>query len=156
MIHLLRSYVSYFFTFKPYQGSSFSTFPGSILLFKPFGKFIKFHPQGCLLGQITYKRWVRKDVPLTRLLWRIMWNRKLAEKIETKEKTKKYLKIFKEFLHCKEESDIYLDNFIPSVWQKDGKDYKLLCLVLSFKRYFHNFLLADGSVALFLSARQFV
>ena len=74
----------------------------------------------------------------------------------TKEKTKKYLKIFKEFLHCKEESDIYLDNFIPSVWQKDGKDYKLLCLVLSFKRYFHNFLLADGSVALFLSARQFV
>lgn len=33
----------------------------------------------------------------------------------TKEKTKKYLKIFKEFLHCKEESDIYLDNFIPSV-----------------------------------------
>ena len=85
MIHLLRSYVSYFFTFKPYQGSSFSTFPGSILLFKPFGKFIKFHPQGCLLGQITYKRWVRKDVPLTRLLWRIMWNRKLAEKMHKRE-----------------------------------------------------------------------
>lgn len=155
MIHLLRSYISYFFTCKPYQGNSFKTFPGSILLFKPFGKFIKFHPQGCLLGQITYKRWVRKDVPLTRLLWRIMWNRKLAEKC-TKEKTKKDLKIFKEFLHCKEKLDIYLDNFIRFVWQKDGEDYKPSCLVLRIKRYFHNFLLADGSVALFLSARQFV
>ena len=84
-----------------------------------------------------------------------MWNRKLAEKC-TKEKTKKDLKIFKEFLHCKEKLDIYLDNFIPSVWQKDGEDYKPSCLVLRIKRYFHNFLLADGSVALFLSARQFI
>ena len=71
-------------------------------------------------------------------------------------KTKKDLKIFKEFLHCKEKLDIYLDNFIRSVWQKDGEDYKPSCLVLRIKRYFHNFLLADGSVALFLSARQFV